>query len=325
MRQRHPGRRCLAVAALLLMASAGSPAVAAGCDRACLGAVLDRYLDAVFAHRPADAPLAASHRATLNAAPLPDGAGIWQTLRRRGVVGRQFIDPRAGQAAYYGLLEQADGPAIVSVRVRVAGRRITEAEWTVATARDGGMFSAGGLLQDPPPPVQALPRRERTSRAHMIAAADAYFSALQRHDGSGVPHVDGCERVENGVRVTHRAQHAAPLAPIPGAAPAGGATAGGASTGPGAPSAAQEALSGDCVAGFEAFVHGIAETAYRRYPLVDEEAGVVMGTTLFHRPPESTLRRNLLTEYFYVRDGRIAGIYAAMYYLAPDAPDTPGW
>jgi len=50
-----------------------------------------------------------------------------------------------------------------------------------------------------------------------------------------------------------------------------------------------------------------------------------MGATIFHRPPESTLRRNLLTEYFFERKGKIAAIYAAMFYLAPEAPDSPGW
>ena len=150
----------------------------------------------------------------------------------------------------------------------------------------------------------------------MIRAADAYFEGLQRHDGSGVPHVDGCERVENGVRVTH-SRILPPGAPPP--APASGASTGG------APTASQEALSGDCVAGFEGFAHSIASTDLRRFPLVDEQAGVVMGTTLFHRPPGSSLRRNLLTEYFHVRNGRIAAIYAAMYYLPPEAPDTPGW
>jgi hypothetical protein len=79
------------------------------------------------------------------------------------------------------------------------------------------------------------------------------------------------------------------------------------------------------VAGFEAFAHSIASTDLRRFPLVDEQAGVVMGTTLFHRPPGSTLRRNLLTEYFHVRQGRIAAIYAAMYYLPPEAADATGW
>lgn len=50
-----------------------------------------------------------------------------------------------------------------------------------------------------------------------------------------------------------------------------------------------------------------------------------MGATILHRPPGVGTKRNLLTEYFFIRGGKIAGIYAAMYYLDPQAPDSPGW
>ena len=69
----------------------------------------------------------------------------------------------------------------------------------------------------------------------------------------------------------------------------------------------------------------LAETTLRRFPLVDEEQGVVMGTTLFRRPAGSVRKRNLLTEYFYIHGGRIAGIWATMYYLSAEAPNANGW
>ena len=84
-------------------------------------------------------------------------------------------------------------------------------------------------------------------------------------------------------------------------------------------------MSGDCVAGFEGFKNSIAEATLRRFPLVDEEAGVVMGATLFRRPPTNQMRRNLLTEYFYVVDGKLAHITAAMFYIDPAAPHSNGW
>ena len=293
----HVRRRLfLALAAGLLSASAQA------CDRSCLKGVLDHYLAAVFRHAPAEAALADGHRATENARTLANGDSVWKSVTGYGSVGRRYVDVPGQQVAYFGLLEESAGPALASVRIKVGAGRVLEAEWTVARAAYGGMFSVAGLEQDPPPAEALLLAGQRTPRAQMLQAADAYFEALQRHDGSAVPHVDGCERVENGVRVTH--------SPRPQSAAAG---------------AAQEALSGDCVAGFEAFVHSIASTDLRRYPLVDEEAGVVMGTTLFHRPPGSSLRRNLLTEYFHIRQGRIAAIYAAMFYLPPDAADGTGW
>ena len=287
---------------VLVLAAGLLSAAAQACDRSCLKGVLDHYLEAVFRHSPADAALADGHRATENARVLVNGDSVWASVTGYGSVGRRYVDVPGQQVAYFGLLEESTGPVLASVRIKVAAGQVLEAEWTVARAAYGGMFSVAGLEQDPPPAEVLLPAAQRTPRAQMLQAAGAYFEALQRHDGSAVPHIDGCERVENGVRVTHSRRP--PTA---------------------APGAAQEALSGDCVAGFEAFAHSIASTDLRRFPLVDEEAGVVMGTTLFHRPPGASLRRNLLTEYFHIRQGRIAAIYAAMFYLPPDAADSTGW
>ena len=305
--------RVLYSGAILLGVIAMPRAHAQDCDRACLRGVLESYLGAVFAHDPGAAPLAPDYRATENAAPLENGASLWRSALGYGAVGRHYFDVRAGQAAYYGLISEGPGPAIVSLRLQVKSRRVAEAEWTVARAAAGGMFSTEGLIANPPPAETALPKEEQRSRTTLIATANAYFDALQRHDGSMVPHVEGCERIENGVKVTHR-ESGAPAPATGTATPAGSA-----------PGVAQEARSGDCIAGFEAFAHSIAQTSHRRFPLIDEEAGVVMGATIFHRPPESTLRRNLLTEYFFERKGKIAAIYAAMFYLAPEAPDSPGW
>jgi hypothetical protein len=305
--------------ALLTQLVAGNVVAANNdCNRACMRSVLDQYLDAVFQHTPNTAPLSAKARATENAAPLENGAGIWRTANGYGQLERRYFDTTTSQAGFFGVIKEGSEQSIVSLRVKIEQRKITEAEWTVARKVAGGLFSVEGLLATPPPADVPLPSSERTPRVQMIAAADAYFEALQIHDGARVPHVVGCERIENGVQVTHRQM------PPPG--PAAGANP---STPPAlgiaAPGAAQEHLSGDCAAGLEMFKNSIADTSHRRFAVVDEEAGVVMGSTLFHRPPGSTMKRNLLTEFFYVKSGQIAAIYAAMYYLDHSAPDTPGW
>ncbi len=75
----------------------------------------------------------------------------------------------------------------------------------------------------------------------------------------------------------------------------------------------------------------IAAVDHRRFPVVDQQAGVVLGMVVFNRPPGakrgdgSPFPRNLLTELFVVENGRIRGIYAAMHYLVPDNPEAPGW
>jgi hypothetical protein len=312
-------RGCAAAGlALVWLSGGGAHASEAACGRACLRQVLDGYIGAVFKHDVAAAPLAAHARATLNAAPLGDGEGIWRTLTGYGPVQRRYFDTQTGQALYYGLMDEGGQTNIVALRVKVDHHHVAEAEWTVARAGSGGMFSDKGLADRPPPPDTSIPPGERTPRARMIATANAYFDGLESHDGSQVPHIPGCDRLENGVKVTNR-DSSAPLTPLPGAAspPAPGPVGG-------APTAAQETGSGDCTSGFQVFSKSIVEAAYRRY-LVDEQAGVVVGATLFHRPPGSPLKRNLLTELFWEKNGQISAIYAAMYYLDPAAPDTPGW
>jgi hypothetical protein len=97
-------------------------------------------------------------------------------------------------------------------------------------------------------------------------------------------------RIENGALTTQR--------PIP----AGGAT--------------------DCTA--EGAMRNIYAVTARRYPIVDEEAGVVLGLVLFQRKPGVDMRRNLLAEWFYVDGDRIRTIYAAMYYPSADVM-APNW
>lgn len=304
----------LIVASPLLL----SHAVAAeSCDRACLKQALDAYLAAVLKHDPAAAPLASNHRATENAVDVKPGEGIWRTASALGKVQRQYFDSVNSQAAYLGHLQEGDATDIVSVRIKVVDKLISEAEWTIARKGYFGMFDTDGLTTYPPPPMGAIPKKQRMSRFQMVALGNGYFQGLQDHDGSMLPAEDNCERVENGVKVTHRRRSEGP----PGGPPAAAAS----SSAGGAPTAAQEELSGNCVANFEIFKNTIAEASLRRFPLIDEEQGVVMSMTVFRRPASSTMRRNLLTEYFYMRSGKLTGIWAAMYYLDPSAPFSSGW
>jgi hypothetical protein len=146
----------------------------------------------------------------------------------------------------------------------------------------------------------------------MVAAANSYFDGLQSHDGSHVLEQKGCVRVENGVTTAGHPVDA-PGAPVP--APVKGAPP----------------VSDDCAANMEVFKATIAAIDHRRFPVIDEEAGVVLGMVVFNRPPGAKrpdgtpFPRNLLTEIFAMENNRIRGIYAAMHYMVPDLPDAPGW
>ena len=282
-----------------MLALAG--AYAAPCDRGCLKATLDQYLNAVVQHDPAAAPLSAGFRQTENAMVRRPGTGLWQSAKTLGKLQRRYFDPAAEQAGYFGLLEETTGPAIVSLRLKVEDRKITEAEWVLSRKGDPGLGPLGGgqanaayndadYLLAHPPGERITPKGERFSRADLIAITNSYFDGLSAHDGTLIIAHPGCVRIENGTLTTQR--------PIQ----SGGST--------------------DCTSN-GAMANIFAVTA-RRYPIVDEEAGVVLGLGLFQRKPGVAMRRNLLSEWFYIEQGKIRSIYAAMFYPEPEAM-VPNW
>lgn len=290
--------RTLLIAAFALTSA---NAFAAACDRACLTAALDAYLTALVKHDPAAAPLALGFRQTENGVVRVAGAGLWQSATGLGALQRRYFDTETEQAAYFGTIEEAAGPAIVTLRLRVQEEKITEAEWVVARAGDPGIGAGAGAQADASyydpayllehaPPERVVPAAERLTRRELVAIANSYFDGLSAHDGKLIVAHPGCLRIENGRPTTQR--------PIP----TGGET--------------------DCTS--EGPMTNIFAVTARRYPVVDEEAGAVLAIALFQRKPGVAMRRNLLAEWFFVEGDKIREIYAAMYY--PDAQAmVPNW
>jgi hypothetical protein len=107
-----------------------------------------------------------------------------------------------------------------------------------------------------------------------MAIANSYFDGLTTHDGSVIIHEPGCSRIENGTTVTGHGRGA-------------GAGRGAASDGRGAPATPGGFPDGDCSSNLENL--NVSLVAARRYPIVDEEAGVVLGMVVFMASsPDST-------------------------------------
>lgn len=285
------GLAALAATALLATAADASPA----CDRACLISVLNRYLHAVIEHDPARAPLSGAYRETQNAVSFPRGEGIWRTATSLGPVERRYADPVSEQVAYYGIVQEGRKAAIVTARLRVERREVTEAEWYIARDGDPGLpgakppnsWNPQGLSANPPP-ERTVAAGERLPRETMIAIANSYYDGIVSHDGTVVLAHRGCNRFENGTRVTGR----------------------------------RGGNNDDCVSGLEHF--NLAYVAGRRIPLVDEQAGVVLGLGVFIRRPGSTVPRNAFSEWFWIDGGKIRNIWTAMFYPDPALP-VPNW
>ena len=276
----------------LLVAAAEHPR---DCDRSCLKSTLDRYLAAVLKHDPTAAPLALGYRHTENALNVPLGKGVWQSVSALGAVQRRYLDPVSSQAAYYGIVDEGGKLAIVTARLRIENRSVTEAEWYIARNGDPGLPGATppnawnpASLTETPPPERVLPPAARLPREAMIAIVNSYFDGITSHDGSVVLAHHGCNRYENGTRVTGR----------------------------------RGGLDDDCVSGFARF--DMANVAARRVAFVDEEAGVVLGMAVFIRRAGSAVPRNAFSEWFWIEDGKIRNIWTAMFYPGPERP-VPNW
>jgi hypothetical protein len=286
------------IVALLAVGSAS----AATCDRGCLRQALDEYLLAVVAHNPSGAHLSPGYRETQNSVVKRAGAGIWQSATALGKLQRRYVDAESAQAGYFGTVDEAAGPAIVTVRLKVDNGKIIEAEWFAARKNDPGIGPNAGAqanaafydatyLLEHAPPERTVPKQERVSRADLIGITNSYFDGLSAHDGSLIVAHSGCVRLENGVLTTQR----------PGAN-------GGPPT--------------DCTD--NGAMRNIYAVVDRRYPLVDEEAGVVLALGVFERSPGAAMRRNMFSEWFYIDQAKIRSVYSSMFYPEQNAI-VPNW
>jgi len=287
----------LALASLLALSAAS----AATCDRACLKTALDQYLNAVIQHNLEAAHLSVGFRQTENSVVRRPGTGLWQSAKALGKLQRRYFDPENGQVGYFGTFEEAGGTVIVTVRLKVEDRKIAEAEWLISRKGDAGIgpqagrqaaaaFNDTANLIAHPPVDRAVPKGERLSRADLTAITNSYFDGLTAHDGSIIIAHPGCTRFENGVLTTQR--------PVESGTPA------------------------DCT-GTGAMVNIYAVTA-RRFPIVDEDAGVVLALGVFQRKPGVAMRRNMFSEWFFIEQGKIRSVYSSMFYPEQDAM-VPNW
>lgn len=175
----------------------------ADCDRACLDAIGSRYMDAYRSREPSRAPFARSVLYSENnvAMPFPDGS--WDTIERE--VGPAFAasDPQTGEIGILTSIMQHDVPGFLAVRLKVRARRIVEVEQFVATQRNLSLARLGdveGFVHDPDLDRPVAPA-DRASRADLVAAANGYFTAMEKNDGrlSGIRFAPAVKRLSNGV------------------------------------------------------------------------------------------------------------------------------
>lgn len=297
---------------LLASTAAGQAAEVNSCDRACLKDLMDQYLAALAAHDPSRVPTAAEVKFTENTNRMKLGDGLWQTVDGVGTFKFYIEDPSTDQVAYYGTVKENGSTALLNVRLKARGHRVSEIETYVVREQSGihGTFDA--LVRSDPAWDEPVPVTERSSRQALIHAANQYFEGIVHGDGNIVPFADDCVRIENGAQTS----------PTPA-------------------SATRPAMSVQASFNTKMFDY-IHEIDHRRFLLVDTERGIVYVTAAFEHPGniDTPLRRTAggalnpkslasypnttgIIETFKIRGGKIHHIFA--YVTLLPYRQQPGW
>jgi hypothetical protein len=271
------GIAAAAALAAVLLAGPGS-AQPPACDRQCLEGFVDRYLDALVKHDPGAAPLAPTARFTENGQRLTIGDGLWRSMKSKGTYRLFVADPEASQVAFMGTLEEENAdpakgtPALIALRLRIAGGQITEVEQAVirnvdAANRVAALGSPHALF------AESIPERERMSRADLIRTANSYFTGMQQNDGKGeYPFAADCNRIENGTLTTNRPTPAGQTRPDPA-------------------TASSYSAEWSCLEQFRSgLLHFVTRIRDRRYVAVDPERGLVFAFAFFDHSAGDTRR-----------------------------------
>ena len=291
-------------AGLALLWLAGSATVSAAdapCDRACLVAFADAYYAALKANDARQLPQAANARITENGSEKTLAGTFWASAEEP-TWRFDIVNPRRGDVASQVVIRNADGTQTMQVlRLKVAGGAITEIETIKANKGDADRLWGPEQLDKQPSIDLTLSIREvdRDSYYDLIAAADSYWRAFQTN---GTPKyrrarlLPGTRRFENGVQMT---------------------------------GLVREGAYQDTARGFDEGRFIGRNLWDRRFPVVDEERGIVLSIVRFglkagaKSQSPATSNDRLVAEFFAIQSGQIKEIQAVLFNLPDDKPT--GW
>lgn len=303
----------ITAAALLFTGSAAfSQVPTPACDRACLNGFVDQYLAALVAKNAKQLPLAPNARYTENGVELALDDGIWGIENKLLGYKLYFADPQRGQVGFFGTIEGHGHPSILGIRLKIENRLIREMEAIVIRSTARGSFSDIAGMVDRPLLTQVLTTTQRRDRDTLVTVANSYFEGMEKGTDKIVFFDKDCQRIENGVGTANHA---------------------------GDPIAIRRESCGDQFAtGFTKIITNVRE---RRYPIVDEERGLVLSIIRFdHNGRSKTITWNdgsvhpvntpfdepfsfTIAELFKIVDGKIRQIEALVLNVPYGMPT--GW
>ena len=294
-------KRASFVSGVLLLAFVAPLQAQVNCDRACLEGFVSTYLDALYDNSPNDVPLARDAKISDNNRLVGLREAFWNDAEATAYRW-DIANPRLGDVATEVVIRNADDSLTMAVvRLKVQERRITEVEVIRANEGDADRLWGPERLVDYPLSVNltnSIRVADRDSYYRLIAAAESYWRAFQTNGTDEYHPADllyDAHRFENGLQTT-------------GQFPDG--------TFRSAPD------------GFDTGRFIGRNLWDRRYPVVDEERGIVLSIVRFGikdgMTSQSTVTSNdrLVGEFFQVKNGLIQEVHAVLYNLLDEIPSV---
>ena len=270
------------------------------CNRACLTGFVDTYLKALAANTPSAVPLASGAKVTFNGRVVKLDQAFWDGAERT-VYRFDIVNERRGDTATEAVVLNADGSkTMYFVRLKVLDGRVTEIETIRANKGEADrLWDPDGLTTVSPALQLSIREADRDSYYGLIAAAEGYWRAFQTN---GTPDYHRAnllvdtKRYENGLQTTGMVRDGAFVS---------------------------------AAAGFDTGRFLGRNLWDRRYPVVDEERGIVLSIVRFglkdgaKSQSVATSNDRLVAEFFAVKNGMIQEVHAVLVNL-PDSEPT-GW
>jgi hypothetical protein len=273
-----------------------------GCDRACLTGYVDAWFNGLTSNTTTGVPLAANVKISQNDR-LTDLKGtFWETADT--VPYRWDIaNIRLGDTGTEAVIRNSDGTlTMLIVRLKVENGAITEIE-TVKTnqGESDRLWGPETLLTKGISPALTLsiPEPERDSYYRLIAAGESYWRAFQTNGTPAYHPADlasDTQRFENGLQTTGMVR---------------------------------DGVFVTAISGFHAGRFLGRNLWNRRYPVVDEERGIVLSMVRFglkegmESQSVATSNNRVVGEFFAVQQGLIREVHAVLF-NTPDS-QAPVW
>jgi hypothetical protein len=226
------------------------------CDRQCLESFMKAYVSALRDKDPSRAPFADNIRFTENSVEMPIGEGLWATVSDINPDdGMIASDIETGNTAWFGHAHEHGKLIFLGIRIKVDGGKITEAETVIARRTGMPLIFGDGKQPHHPAWKEALTPEQQRPRPRLRAVADSYFNTVEYNDGQVFAHFKpDCSRLENGISTTQATGNSTSSANV----------------------------AEGCEAQFKLGIYRInKQLRERRFPLIDVERGIVVGTCFF--------------------------------------------